>query len=65
MHIDAYRIEDPKEMLTLGFKDLIKEKNTLIAIEWPEKILKLIPKDAFKIYFEFIDDETRRISFDL
>ena len=49
VHIDAYRIEDVDEMRVLGFSDLLKQKDTIICIEWPEQIPTLIPKDAIKI----------------
>lgn len=62
VHIDAYRIEKPEEMLVLGFAELIKEKNILILIEWPEKIKSILPKKTLDIYFEFVDENTRKIS---
>lgn len=41
VHIDAYRIEDPNEIDVLGFADLLKEKGTLVIVEWPEKLQSL------------------------
>ncbi len=38
VHIDAYRIEDESELVPLGFSTLVQQANTLIVIEWPEKI---------------------------
>ncbi len=38
IHIDAYRIEDEKELLPIRFEELTKQGNTLIIIEWPERI---------------------------
>ena len=61
IHIDAYRIEDSEEMLVLGFEDLVKENDTLVVIEWPERIEKIIPENVFKIYFEFVDENTRKV----
>lgn len=62
-HIDCYRMENPKEALTIGYKELLGDKNNILAIEWPEKIDRLIPSDALRINFDFIDDKTRKISF--
>ncbi len=62
VHIDAYRIENPKEITDLGFSDLIKEEGTLIAIEWPEKIKSVLPRNITEIYFEFVDENTRKIN---
>ena len=34
--VDAYRIEDEKDLLPLGLDELIAEPGTVMAIEWPE-----------------------------
>ncbi len=62
VHIDAYRIENHREITDLGFSDLIKEEGTLIAIEWPEKIREVLPTALTEIYFEFVDETTRNIN---
>jgi len=49
IHIDAYRIEDIAEMKTLGFETLLKRPNTLICIEWAERIKPLLPVDAVRL----------------
>jgi len=46
VHIDAYRIEDIDEMRVLGFEALLQEKDTIICIEWAEKITELLPKST-------------------
>lgn len=64
IHIDAYRLEKESELLHLGWEEIIKEKENLIFIEWPENVKNIIPKDAIKISFKFIDEMTREISYD-
>ncbi|PJC56029.1 tRNA (adenosine(37)-N6)-threonylcarbamoyltransferase complex ATPase subunit type 1 TsaE [Candidatus Kaiserbacteria bacterium CG_4_9_14_0_2_um_filter_41_32] len=49
IHIDAYRIEDVTEMKPLGFENLLKQANTLICIEWAERIKPLLPKDTLTL----------------
>jgi len=61
-HVDCYRIKKPKEILNLGFKEIISEPKNIIAIEWADKIQKIMPKDAFWIKFEFINKNKRKIS---
>jgi L-threonylcarbamoyladenylate synthase len=39
IHIDAWRLEDSKELNTLGFLKMIENTNTVIAIEWADRIL--------------------------
>lgn len=64
-HIDAYRLETEKELEVLGWSEIIKDPKNLIAIEWPENVPGLIPNSAVKIFFEFIDEKTRRVKVDL
>lgn len=61
-HVDAYRLEKGEDLLKLGWRDLLANPKNLIFIEWPENVADVIPKDAIKISFEFIDDKTRKIS---
>lgn len=62
-HIDCYRIGKPKEILELGFKEIISNPKNIVAIEWPEKIKKLLPKDTIFISFKFEDDNIRKITY--
>ena len=48
-HIDCYRIENPEEMIELNFKDIISNPENIVAIEWPEKIKKILPKNRIII----------------
>ena len=63
IHIDAYRIEESHELVTLGWNEIVADKKNLICIEWPEKIKDILPKETNNIKFEFINEETRNISF--
>ena len=60
-HIDCYRIENPKELTALGFKEIIKDPKNLIVIEWAEKVKSLISKDAVWVEFEWMGEEERKI----
>lgn len=66
-HIDAYRINNPEEILELGFKEIIFNPKNIVAIEWPEKIKKFLPNpdgiSAIFIKFKFIGENKREISF--
>lgn len=58
-HIDCYRLNRPQEMLDLGFKEIISNPENIVAIEWPEKIAKLLPKKVISIDFDH-DTENQR-----
>jgi tRNA threonylcarbamoyladenosine biosynthesis protein TsaE len=64
-HIDLYRIKSAKELLTIGVEDLISEKNTFTAIEWPELLYSNLNfkkhfKKAVNIYFKHAKKESER-----
>lgn len=61
LHIDAYRIEDIDEMRVLGFAELLQQKDTIMCIEWPEKIAALIPEYAITVSID-ISQPGRRIT---
>ncbi len=46
IHIDAYRIEDAKELEVIGWESIKNEPNTLVVIEWPEKVEGLLEEDV-------------------
>jgi len=62
-HIDAYRLKNPNELLELGFKELIRNPENLIVIEWADKIKKLLPRNIFKIEFTNLGKSKRKIVF--
>ena len=64
IHIDAYRLEKESELLHLGWEEITKEKGNLILIEWPENVASIIPLDAKRIYFKFVDENTREIEYE-
>jgi tRNA threonylcarbamoyladenosine biosynthesis protein TsaE len=61
-HIDAYRVSG-KDILNLGWKELVAEKNNVIIIEWADRIRKIIPRGALWIKFEWVDENKRRVIF--
>lgn len=60
-HIDCYRIKNEKDILELGFEDIIKDARNVVAIEWPERIKKVLPKNTITIDFKFISKNKREI----
>jgi tRNA threonylcarbamoyladenosine biosynthesis protein TsaE len=61
-HFDFYRIENEQEAIDIGTRDYFGSGN-LCLVEWPEKILHLLPEDALKIHIS-VTNETRIITTD-
>lgn len=63
IHIDAYRLESPEELLKIGWKELEEDKDNLIIIEWPENVKKALSSYEYSVKLEHEDDQTRVIEF--
>lgn len=59
-HIDLYRIEE-EDIGELGLIEILKDKSSIIAIEWAEKLGKLLPKKRIEIHFEYLGENKREI----
>jgi tRNA threonylcarbamoyladenosine biosynthesis protein TsaE len=62
-HFDCYRLKNEKEILELGWKEIISNPQNIIAIEWPERVKKVLPKNTIIIEFKFVDKNQREIIF--
>jgi tRNA threonylcarbamoyladenosine biosynthesis protein TsaE len=60
-HFDLYRLNNEKELLALGFEEILEKKDGIIVLEWPERTQKILPKKRININFKFIDENTRKI----
>ena len=60
-HADLYRLSGENDLEQVGLSDILKDKNKIIAIEWPEKLGKFMPKNRWEIYFKVLDNEKREI----
>ena len=58
VHVDLYRLDDPREINDLGLDELGAE--AIVAIEWAEK-LWVQPPDAVRVRLEHAGETERRI----
>jgi tRNA threonylcarbamoyladenosine biosynthesis protein TsaE len=55
VHLDAYRLDDPRQIETLMLDDFLVSPWCL-AVEWPEKIAEWIPDTALHFALGITDD---------
>lgn len=60
-HIDAYRLSSGKSLLSLGIEEYFLNKKAVTAIEWAEKVKKILPKKTKVIRIKIVDEKTREI----
>ncbi len=51
----------PKELLKLGFKEIIANPQNIVLIEWAEKIKKILPKKVVWLKLHHGKKENERI----
>jgi tRNA threonylcarbamoyladenosine biosynthesis protein TsaE len=61
-HLDAYRV-GADDILNLGWEELIVDPQNIIIVEWADRIEKIIPLEAVRINFEWVDESKRKITF--
>lgn len=52
IHIDAYRLGEDENLSVLKFDEDFNSPNTLVIIEWPEMIEKILPEQMAHVYIE-------------
>lgn len=63
VHMDAYRLKGKQHLKVLGWEDILREPETLILVEWPEKIEGAIPEGAQTVTFQYSEDGKRHVSY--
>ncbi|MDO8565775.1 MAG: tRNA (adenosine(37)-N6)-threonylcarbamoyltransferase complex ATPase subunit type 1 TsaE [Candidatus Moranbacteria bacterium] len=59
-HADAYRVET-KDFVSLGFSEWCTDTEGVVILEWPERVEKLIPKNAVWITFTAKSENEREL----
>jgi tRNA threonylcarbamoyladenosine biosynthesis protein TsaE len=59
-HIDAYRLKNEKELAHLGWEEIIGNKEHLVFIEWPENVIRSLPKKHHQIHIAHTKEGYRR-----
>ncbi|HDQ22726.1 MAG TPA: tRNA (adenosine(37)-N6)-threonylcarbamoyltransferase complex ATPase subunit type 1 TsaE [Candidatus Uhrbacteria bacterium] len=44
VHVDCYRLDEPQELFYLGIEEYLNKENTVVIIEWADKIKKYLKK---------------------
>ena len=60
-HFDVYRINSEKEILNLGWEEIISNPENIVLVEWADKIEKILPKGCVKINFKHLKGDKREI----
>lgn len=59
-HLDTYRITS-KDLLDLGWNEMIADPHAVTLLEWPERVRDILPETAKKIFFAHKGEDVREI----
>src|ERR1700710_2649186 len=52
LHLDLYRLETERELLTLGLDEMAEEPDALVLVEWGEKFPSVVERSDGEIVIE-------------
>lgn len=59
-HVDLYRAQKPMDLKTLGLNEIFSQ-NSIVAIEWAEKMKKQLPQERIDVFLDRTGENTRMI----
>ena len=59
-HVDLYRVRSFKELMPLGFKNILANPRNIVLIEWADIIRHQLPKDTIWIIMRHTSKESHR-----
>lgn len=55
-HLDLYRLESIKGLRELGLSEILTDKDSIVLIEWADKLGDLLPKERIDVRFSVTED---------
>jgi len=59
-HLDAYRVGGAEDFEAIGFEELL-EQGGIIAVEWADRVLSLLPEKRIEVTLEAAGESARLI----
>lgn len=61
-HLDCYRVS-AKNMMSLGLGDILKDKQSIVVIEWGDLLKNVLKSNVIRIKFKILNKKERLIEF--
>ncbi|MGB5288036.1 MAG: tRNA (adenosine(37)-N6)-threonylcarbamoyltransferase complex ATPase subunit type 1 TsaE [Ignavibacteriaceae bacterium] len=63
-HFDFYRLKNAAELFDIGWQDYLNNEDSLIFIEWGNRLPSVLPSERIEINIELMDGTEREFRFD-
>lgn len=63
-HFDLYRLENLSQLEDIGFYEYTESEEGICLIEWADKFIEEMPENTVKVFFEILERNSRKITFD-
>ncbi len=60
-HFDFYRLEEPQELLEIGWEEYVYDRMAIVIVEWADRFPELLPEETRWFEFTIEPDQSRRI----
>jgi tRNA threonylcarbamoyladenosine biosynthesis protein TsaE len=62
-HFDFYRLKNSAELFDIGWQDYLNDDESIIFIEWGNRLPSILPSERIEIYIEMIGETEREFRF--
>lgn len=63
-HFDFYRLKNSAELFNIGWQDYLNDDESIIFIEWGNRLPSILPSERIEIFIELMDGTEREFRFD-
>jgi tRNA threonylcarbamoyladenosine biosynthesis protein TsaE len=60
VHLDAFRLEGPRQARDLGVEELLQDGGPLV-VEWPERLDEVLPEGRLWVELRWVDESRRQL----
>lgn len=62
-HFDCYRVQSEEELFHLGWREIMSDEQSVVLVEWPEKVTEFLPPRRWDLHLHFRSPEEREAIF--
>ncbi|HYH11088.1 MAG TPA: tRNA (adenosine(37)-N6)-threonylcarbamoyltransferase complex ATPase subunit type 1 TsaE, partial [Thermomicrobiales bacterium] len=61
-HLDLYRLDDPDQLVDIGWEEAIDPEGDITVVEWPERAGDWLPDRFILVSIAYLDADSREVT---